>query len=153
MKFGTLLAAAAFLTLACTLSSAAQDRGYWRAASNSANSITGDISISEPKVTINFATFPVVKVRDLAPAEVSAVFDADISAGGAGALYRLNVPASKRFLHHNSLCGEENTQWMASFASGHTLQVAFFSGENAPVFSFDAISRSTELCGTYTYSR
>jgi hypothetical protein len=153
VKKSTILRAAPILALAGALSCAAQDKGYWQAASTTANSITGDISISESKVSINFVSFPVVKVRSLVPAEVSAVFDSDISAGGTGVLYRLSVPASKHFLHHNSLCGTEETQWMATFASGHTLQVAFFSGTNAPEFTFDAISKSTDLCGTYTYAR
>jgi len=145
--FGTLLA------LACAVSCAAQDKGYWRAASNTAESITGDIALSNSKVTIDFSGFPLVAVRALKPAEVSAVFDADVNANPSGALYRVSIPATKRFLHHNTLCGDEDTDWMATFVSGKELQVAFFSGSDSPVFTMDAISHSTALCGTYFYSR
>jgi hypothetical protein len=147
------LGGAAILALACSLSCAAQDRGNWMAASNSANSITGDIAISETKVSINFTGFLIAEIRKLGPAEVSAVFDADVNAGGNGLLYRLNVPASKRFVHHNSLCGTEDTQWMATYVEDRTLRVAFFSGSKMPVFTFEALSNSTDLCGTYTYVR
>ena len=135
------------------LSCVAQDKGFWPAASNTAKSITGDIAISDAKLVINFAGFPMVQARDLKPAEVSAVFDADINAGGTGFLYHLTVPGTKRFLHHNTLCGREDTQWMATFVSGRTLQVAFFSGTEVPVFTVDAIGKSTDLCGTFSYAR
>jgi len=153
MKTPTLPRAAAILALACSLSCTAQDKGYWRAASNNANSITGDISISDAKVTIDFFAFPLVQARSLAPAEVSAAFDADINAGGTGLLYRVTIPGAKRFLHKNSLCGSEDTLWMATFVSGRTLQVAFFSGTESPVFTVDALGKSSDLCGTFTYSR
>jgi len=152
MKKRTLFAAASLL-LAGAISGAAQDRGYWRAASSTATGITGDITISIAKVTINFATFPLAQIRALKPAEVSAVFDADVNAGISGTLYRLDVPAGKRFLHRNTLCGEDDTQWMATYVTGHTLDVAFFSGDDMPVFSFDAIQKSSALCGTYAYER
>ncbi|HZB89511.1 MAG TPA: hypothetical protein VE291_12685 [Terracidiphilus sp.] len=143
------------LMLACAPGAAAQqpEKGYWRAASTTANSITGDLEISASKVTINFTAFPIAQARTLTPAEVSAAFDADVNAGGTGTLYHLNVSAERRFLHHNTLCGSEDTQWMATFVSGHTLQVAFFSGQSAPIFTFDAISHSADLCGTFAYAR
>lgn len=143
----------ALLVLAGSLACAAQDKGYWRAASNTAVSITGDITIANAKVTINFSTFPLAPIRTLSTAEVAAAFDADVNVGGNGSLYRLNVPAAKRFLHHNTLCGSEDTQWMATYVEGKTMQVAFFSGANAPVLTMDALANSTDLCGTYTYAR
>ena len=148
-----LLGAVACLALACSLSSAAQDKGYWRAASSTAATITGDIVISDTKLTINFTGFVMAPIRKLAPAEVSAAFDADANAGGSGNLYRLSVPASKRLLHHNTLCGSEDTHWMATYAEGRTLRVAFFSGSDTPVFTMDALANSTDLCGTFAYVR
>ena len=144
---------AAILALGCSPFCAAQDRGNWMAASNAANTITGDIAISETKVSINFIGFLIAGIRELQPSEVSAVFDADINAGRTGSIYRLNVPASKRFLHHNTLCGTEDTQWMATYVEGHTLKVAFFSGSKMPVFTFDALADSPDRCGTFTYAR
>ncbi|HME58858.1 MAG TPA: hypothetical protein VKF63_11015 [Terracidiphilus sp.] len=139
-------------TLAC-VTSAAQDRGSWMAASSNANSITGSIVIREAKLTIDFINYPLAHIRILQPAEVAAVFDADANSAGNGALYRLNIPAAQRFLNKNTLCGSEQTQWMATWVSGKTLSVAFFSGDNMPVFSFEAINKSTDLCGIFFYSR
>jgi hypothetical protein len=139
--------------LICCLAVAAQEKGPWRAASKTAQSITGDIVLSDQKITINFINFPMARIRSLDPTELSAAFDADSSANGAGSLYRLNVPAARKFLRHNSLCGDEDTQWIATYVAGRSLQLAFFSGDKAPVFTLDAISNSTDLCGTYTYVR
>src|SRR5208282_407264 len=99
--------------LACVLQGEAQkrDRGYWQTASHAAAAITGDIAISDAKVTIGSLGFPIAPIRDLKPAEVSAVFDADVNAAGFGTLYRLKIPAGQRFMHKNTLCGTEDTQW------------------------------------------
>ena len=147
-----LLVAAAVLAL-ISLAAPAQDRGYWRAASSNAAAITGDIAISPSKVIINFYGYPIVQARRLKPAEVSSVFDADVNAAIEGTLYRLSIPANKRFLHRNTLCGDEDTHWMATYVSGRSMQVAFFSGDTEPVFKFGAIQNSPALCGTFTYVR
>jgi hypothetical protein len=130
-----------------------QDKGYWRAASNTAASITGDIGIADGTMTLNFKKYPLASIRSLQPAEVSAAFDADASTAGPGTLYRLRVPASVRLLKHNTLCGTDDTEWMATYAAGKSLQVAFFSGADEPKFSFDAIANSTHLCGAYSFVR
>lgn len=143
----------AILLLAWAISGEAQIKGYWRAASSTAESITGDITFSDSKLTINFIAFPISEIRSLGPVELGAAFDADVKTGGTGSLYRLTVPAARRFVRHNTLCGTEDTQWMATFVSGKTLQVAFFSGADAPVFTMDALRDSTDLCGTYRYVR
>jgi hypothetical protein len=153
MRESTLLVAAAGFALACSLCCAAQEKGYWRAASHTAAAITSDITISNDNISIDFFRFPLAQIRTLGPAEVSAVFDADANGSESGTLYRLSVPASMRFLHHNTLCGSEDTQWMAAYVTGRTLQVAFFSGSDSPVFTFDAISKSPDLCGTFSYAR
>ena len=141
------------LLAACSLASAAQDRGYWRAASSNSTAITGDIALSNAKVIINFASFPFVQVRRLNPAESASVFDADVNSGIEGALYRLRIPADHKFLHKNTLCGDEVTTWMATYVSGKTLQMAFFSGDTEPIFKFGAVQNSPALCGVYTYVR
>ncbi len=133
--------------------SAQEDRGLWHAASTNALAITGDITIGEAKVTLNFNTFPLAPIRRLKPVEVSAVFDADVSAGIEGTLYRLHVPPAKYIVKRNTLCGGEETQWMATYVTGRTLKVAFFSGDDMPVFTFDAMQNTTTLCGTYAYGR
>jgi hypothetical protein len=116
-------------------------------------SITGDISISDEKLFLNLYGFTMARIRDLEPGEVSAVFDVDSSAGGRGHLYRLSIPGSRKFLHKNSLCGSEDTQWMAAFVEGRSLHIAFFSGQKMPVFTPEAFANTTDLCGTFTYAR
>jgi hypothetical protein len=144
---------AATLLVLCSLSASAQDRGPWRAASSNAASITGDIAISPSKVIINFYGYPIVQARRLKSAEAGSVFDADVNSGIEGTLYRLTIPANKRFLHRNTLCGDEDTHWMATYVSGKSMQVAFFSGDTEPVFKFGAIQNSPALCGVYTFVR
>ena len=129
-----------------------QEKGDWRAASSNANSITGDIGFSGSKVFINFTPFTIAQIRRLEPSETSAVFAAE-GAGSGGNLYRLNIPASHRFLHHNTLCGSDDTQWMVTSVVDRTLHVAFFSGAETPVFTPEALNNSTDLCGTFTYAR
>jgi hypothetical protein len=149
-----LIGLALFISIVGSATAHAQeDRGYWRAASTTATAITGDLTIGELKVTINYVTFPLAPIRRLKPVEVSAVFDADVNAGIEGSLYRLKVAPAQRFNHKNTLCGDEETQWMATYVSGRSLQVAFFSGDDMPVFTFDAVQKSADLCGTYVYSR
>jgi hypothetical protein len=153
MKKRTVIATLGLLLAGAVCGVAQEDRGYWRAASTNAIAITGDVSIGEAKVTINFATFPLAPIRRLKPTEVSSVFDADVNAGIEGSLYRLKVPAGRYMVKHNTLCGDQDTQWMVTYAKGKLLQVAFFSGDDEPVFTFDAVQKSTALCGTYTYAR
>lgn len=131
----------------------AQDKGYWRSASSAANDITGDITVTDTRLTISFSGFPTAQIRKITAAEASAAFGSDIGEGGLGFLYRVNVPATRRFLHHNTLCGSEDTQWMATYVTGRTMQVAFFSGESMPIITGEALANSTDVCGTFGYSR
>jgi hypothetical protein len=153
MKRDRLFGVVLGLALACCVSVTAQELGPWRAANSPAESITGDVAFSATKLAINFYSFPIARIRDLEPGEVSAVFDADSSAGARGSLYRLSIPASKKFLHKNAICGSEDTQWVAAFVAGRNLHLAFFSGEKMPVFKPEVIANSTDLCGTFLYAR
>jgi hypothetical protein len=146
------LFAAILLLISGSLSTSAQEKGDWRASSSNAVSITGDLGLSDTKVFINYTPFTIAQIRHLEPAETGAVFAAE-GAAGSGNLYRMNVPASRRFLHHNALCGSDDTQWMVTSVSGRSLHVAFFSGSDTPVFTPEAIGNSTDLCGTFTYVR
>jgi hypothetical protein len=143
---------ASAVLLATALPALAQDSGYWKATSNTAMAITGDISISEEKLVIDYYTVTIASIRKLQAAEINSAFNAEANAPG-GNLYRLNIPASKRMLHKNTLCGAEDTQWMATYTVGKTMQVAFFSGSKMPVFTPEALANTTDLCGTFTYSR
>ncbi|HSU20230.1 MAG TPA: hypothetical protein VLI45_10855 [Acidobacteriaceae bacterium] len=151
MSFRTLaLAAVAALFLASPLSG--QDMGYWRAVSSTAKSTTGDITLSAMRVTIDFSSFTIAQIRALKPEEWRALFDIDPGIPGSGNIYRLDIPGSKRFLHKNTLCGSEDTQYMVTFVNGNNLQLAFFSGAKIPALTPDAMNNNSNLCGTYSYA-
>lgn len=153
MNARKLLCAALTPLLACAIATA-QDQGSWRASNESAKSITGDILLYNQKIAINFAAFTIAQIRALKPGEASAIFDVPAdSATGTGNLYRLSIPPSRKFLHHNTLCGSEETQWMVTYAAGRDLQVAFFSGASMPVLTPEATMNATNLCGIFSYVR
>lgn len=145
--------AALVLPIACSLPASAQDKGPWRASTSDAKSITGDIGIGGSRLTLNFAGFDIAEIRAITPTEAVAAFDADPGTPGGGNLYRLNIPAKQKFAHNNTLCGSDDTQWMATWASGSELHVAFFSGPKMPTFTIDALANSGTLCGTFSYVR
>jgi hypothetical protein len=145
--------ALATLLLALTFTLAAQETGIWRASSSTARAITGDINITNEKLIINFMGFTMVRIRPLETTEPAAAFNTETDPNGKGSLYRLSVPAATKLLHKNTLCGTEDTQWMATYMTPHSLQVAFFSGPKPPLFTHEAIANSTDLCGTYSYIR
>jgi hypothetical protein len=145
--------AGAVLCLLWSVAGSAQDKGYWRAESKNANQITGDLAISETKLTINFLSYSLAPIRKLTPTEAGAAFDIDVDAPGGGSLYRLSIPGDKRFLHHNTLCGSEETQWMATYVQDRTLHLALFSGSNMPVLTGEALSSSNDVCGIFGYQR
>lgn len=147
------LVAIASLLLAFAVPAVSQDRGYWRAASSNANKITGDITISEARLTINFLGYSLASIKKLTSAEAGAAFDVDLNTPGNGSLYRLSIPGDKRFLHHNTLCGSEDVQWMATYVEGRTLHVALFSGADMPVLTPEALANSTDVCGLFSYER
>ena len=153
MRKTLLPAIAAALLWICVLPCFSQDKGYWRAANSTAHEITGDISITDFKLSINYFPFTIAQIRQLKPEEATAAFDTNAHPGGSGYLYRLNVPAEKRFLHKNTLCGSDETQWMATYAAGNDLQVAFFSGRAPLVLTYEALSDSTRVCGVFSYTR
>ena len=153
MNKGIFSAGAAVLLIASSAVCGAQDKGYWRAVSSNANKITGDIAISEGRLTINFTGYSLAPIRKLTTAEAGAAFDVDVNVAGEGSLYRLRIPGDKRFLHHNTLCGSDDTEWMATYVEGRTLHVALFSGADMPVLTVEALAKSTEVCGLFSYER
>ena len=132
----------------------AQDGGYWRAASDNAKSTTGDLGIGSLKLTIDFQYFTIAQIHQVSAVEARAVFDVDAPEGAmVGNLYRLSIDPGKKFLHKNTLCGNEETQYMVTAVVGKELHVAFFSGASMPELKAEAIMNSTNLCGIYSYTR
>jgi hypothetical protein len=152
MRLRPLLVAAFAVVLALTVSASAQEDGPWRATSSNAHAITGDVIFSPMKLTINFTAFTIAQIRLLKSEEVLALFNPDSTTGG-GNVFRVEIPADKRFLHHNTLCGSESTQWIVTYAQGRNLQIAFFSGATPPVLTVDALNDATNLCGVFSYVR
>jgi hypothetical protein len=153
MKRTVWLRVVAGLAVVCGVVATAQEKGYWRAENSTAKSITGDVALSDEKMSINLVSFTVSRIRSLEKDEAGALFDQDGVAAGSGSLYRLSIPASRTFLRKNTLCGSEATQWMATYVSGRSLRVVFFSGQKPPVFTPEAIANSTDLCGRFGYVR
>jgi hypothetical protein len=151
MKRLPLLCALVAFALLGTVHSAAQELGDWRAASSTAKTITGDVAFSREKLWINFAPYWIAQIRTLTPDELTAAFPAESSAGGTANLYRLSIPADKKFLRKNTLCGSDDTQWVAAYATGNNLQLAFFSGSHIPTLTPDALANSATLCGIFSY--
>jgi hypothetical protein len=139
------------IVLSLSFTATCQEKGYWRAASTTAKGITGDVAFSADKMSINFASFTIANIRDLTPDEIAAAFDG--ASGGAGTLYRLSIPGDKKFLHKNTLCGTEETQWVVTYAAGKNLQLIFYSGSAMPKLTIDGMANNTDLCGTYSYVR
>jgi hypothetical protein len=152
MKSKTLLASLTTLLLTLPVL-AQQEKGEWRAANQTARTITGDVVLSDQRISINFARFTISRARALEPSEISAAFDADTTAVGTGSLYRVNIAAGQKFLNRNTICGSEPALWIASFAQGRTLKLSFFSSEKPPTLTLEALANSTDLCGTFTYAK
>jgi hypothetical protein len=152
MKFRAVLLAILTVALTSSASAIAQESGPWRASSSNARAITGDIAFSPTKLAINFTAFTIAQIRSIKTGEIRALFNPDNPIGG-GNLFRVDISAEKHFLHHNSLCGSDNTEWIVTYAQGRDLQVAFFSGDKPPALTFDAINNSPTLCGVFSYVR
>lgn len=139
--------------LAVPASAQQQEAGPWRASSQTARTITGDIAFAPNKLIINFLSFPISRIRALGNEELNAAFNPDPGAQGNGSLFRLEIPSSQRFLHKNTLCGSDDATWLATFISGRTLALKFFSGQKPPDLTPEALADSSDLCGTYIYTR
>ena len=145
-----------FAAFFATLPALAQSRAMWQSASTTARSITGDVSLTDAKVTLNFLSFPIGEVRKLTPAEAASVFDIDSNAPATATLYRLAISGRQKFMRGNTLCGSADVEWMVSYITPDAkpmLWLAFFSGARAPVFTHDAVANSSDLCGTFNYVR
>ena len=142
-------------SLACSTIAAAQETGYWRATSSTARHITGDVALTSEKISINFSSYWIAQIRALTPAELSAAFGLDVNAPapGTGSLYRLSIPSDKKLLHKTTLCGDEDTQWLATYTTGRSLQLAFFSTSKMPVLTPEAMANDPSLCGVFGYER
>ena len=156
MRRGTRITAGVMVGLSCSLPMAGQDSGNWRPVSTTAKGITGPVVIANETMVVNFVKFPIAEIRRLTAAELLVVATADSPREGSamsGHLYRLSVPADQKFLHKNTLCGGEETQWMTTAVQGKMMQIAFFSQAQMPIFTAEAMATTTNLCGTFLYTK
>ncbi|WP_263381459.1 hypothetical protein [Granulicella arctica] len=152
IKLRTLLTIFLALGLSYAHQGMAQEKGNWRPSSKTAQSITGEIAFGNEKLMINFLSITVAEIRSLTPTEILAAFSDSEAGAGTGHLYRLSIPADKRFLHKNTICGVEETQWMATYVSGKQLEIAFFSNATPPLFTTEALGGNANLCGIFSYA-
>lgn len=152
-RFASMLGLLLLLAVSAGAAGTAQDGGNWRAANSTAKAITGDIALFNQKIALGFSAFTLAQIRSLKPEEILALFNGAGEPGGTGNLYRTSIPAEKRLLHKNTLCGSEETQWVVTYATGKELEVAFFSSAKMPVLTPEAMANTTDLCGTFTYVR
>lgn len=151
MKLQRMMCVVVVWAMAWPVVGGAQEKGYWRAASTTAKSITGDVSFTKEKVTINLSSYWIAQIRVLQPAEAGAAFGAESGSSGMGNLYRLSIPGDVKFLRRNTLCGGEDVQWAATYVVGKSLQMTLFSGSHPPVLTAEAMASATNVCGTFAY--
>lgn len=142
-----------FTLFGSVAASAGEKKTYWTAASSNAITITNDVELSASALSIGYINFPINKAKEVSLTEAMAAFDVDTTAPGAGVLYHVNIAASTRFQRNNSLCGGEDALWMLAWTTKHSLKLAFFSGSDQPQLSFEAVSKSQDLCGVFSYTR
>ncbi len=71
MRRQALLRSIAGAVLVFCMMAAAQDKGYWRASGSTAQSITGDVALSDEKIAINLVSFTIAHIRALKPEEIT----------------------------------------------------------------------------------
>lgn len=153
MKRLCMVAASVVLAMSSAAQGKSPDNGYWKAVSKTAQSITGDVVLSGERMTIYFQPFTIADLRELTAEEIAGAFNFDSADGVRGKLYRLSIPADRHFLHKNTMCGNEETQYMATAVQGKTMQIAFFSGAKMPSMRPEDLNNSTAVCGTFTYAK
>jgi hypothetical protein len=119
---------------------------HWQAASASASSVTGDVTLSDSSIIFgNGAALPVAKIGTLARF--------DLAETGDATLYRVTSPADPMLLNGKLLCGNTAQPAPATYVVvWHTnpdadrMWMAVFSGKLPPRLEYDADS-----CGIYNY--
>jgi len=128
----------AVVVLAMGASSSALADDY-AAYSNTASSITGDISMDD--FSISFANGESLDFSSL----VSDHFRVD-GHRVAASVYRVKRPADPELENGNKLCGSGDVSYVATWGAGEGLTaVAVFTGNAVP-------QSDEDMCGSYIYS-
>ena len=130
---------------------AAQENRTWHATSTTARSITGDVTLANAKMAINYSSWPIAQIRALQPSRTrSAAFDLDGTPEGTGILSgwtsrRKAVSSSK-----NTLCGGRRCAVDGHLRGGSQPAAGVSSrGRRMPVLTGEAMVDGTNLCGTF----
>lgn len=114
----------------------------WRAYSNTAMSITGDILLSPTSLVAAGKVFPLRVAADVPN------FAGDDGRTTARVL-AVTRPVNPKLLHGNTLCGSKPVRWIAVWRRDRsTLELDAYDGERQPTKSDDA-----GFCASYGYMR
>jgi hypothetical protein len=127
----------------------------WAAMSHTAMSITGDVQLSESTIIMSGNQYKLTSARPLETADLeNAGKITDVSRPSSAALYKTEIGSALKLVNGNSICGEEDAQWILAVRRGESeLSLAFFSGTDEPNLDYKVVNSSKSLCGTYSYSR
>lgn len=110
----------------------------YKAASNTAMSVTGDISMDDFSIT--FETGDALSFSNLV-ADHFVVDGEQVPAS----VYRVADPSDPELLNGNRLCGSGPVTYVANWSAGDGLSaIAVFTGRHAP-------KSSDEMCASYTF--
>jgi hypothetical protein len=136
------LAAVAGLTILAAGPASADPKGSWRATSNTALAVTGDIALRGD--TLIFGNGTMLRLTGMESRDGRWT---PLPESGRGTVYRLSPPSDPVLLNGNALCGKPVTYLVLSQRAEHGLSLTAFTGKAAPDgFGADA-------CAVYFYER
>ncbi|MEG6507837.1 hypothetical protein V6C03_02535 [Methyloligella sp. 2.7D] len=132
----SLLAVSAFILAACLSPLAAHAAEKWEAASTTAISITGDITLSDDKIT--FADGKTLNLRPLG--------------GDKPGVYAIDPPENPTLLNGNKLCGDKPPTFIvAGRPNDDNLYLKVFDTDEAPAASNELMQPG--MCAGYNFGR
>jgi len=131
---------------------------HWTAVSTTAMGITGDVELGEHQLVFDDVhSFHIEKIRRLTAPEVDATKEltgnSDLREWD---LYKIDIPASAKLNHGNTMCGKRSTTKVIMAQGqgygGTELSLIFFSGSEEPFFKGWRESH-TGVCASFGYVR
>ncbi|MDQ0317833.1 hypothetical protein [Amorphus orientalis] len=123
---------------------AAEIDGNWSALSNTATSITGDITVSEGEVT--FSDNKSVKIEPVGTKEGDWT---DFGGSMEGHIFKLETPADPELLNGNKLCGMPGnpvTHLVLATGDDGGLSLIVYTGDETP-------TPTSSPCSIFNYAR
>jgi hypothetical protein len=136
------------LLLALAAAAAPATSQHWQAVSNTATSITGDVTFTPSRIV--FANGKSLDIRSVSTGSISHASSTPHGTAKGFQLYEVLTKGNPKLLHGNVLCDEGATYLSVAVSPEHsgptTVFVNVSNGEAAPR-SWD----SNELCASFTY--